>query len=197
MFKTIHIILIILSILFCVFSTQTIDQNVQHAFFFLLLGTLWAALEVQIEGEHGWATQLPTSAFFGTHFTWYHVIMNAMVFVIVFQVVEWSLALPFWLSGLFLIEDYMWFMINPAYGITNYSVQHVHWHVWFLYMPIGNWVSIIIMLVTSSIQHFEEDKNMLFVMTGVILGYLLLATIWSAMFASSKQNRTVNTNINF
>ena len=151
--------------------------------FFLLFGTLWAALEVQIEGDSGWAAKLPTTKFFGTHFTWYHVIMNAMVFVLTFKVVALSWALPFWIAGLFLIEDYMWFMINPGFGFVKYDSIHVTWHKWFWGMPIGNWISAIIMLGTATISYFTEDDSQLFVMSAVVSSYLLAATIMNTLIS--------------
>ena len=184
MFKEIHILFIILSILFCALCGQNIDHNVMRAYFFILFGTLWAALEVQIEGEHGWAEKLPTSSFFGTHFTWYHVIMNLMVFVLVFQIVELTWALPFWLSSLFLIEDYMWFMINPAFGIHKYNAENVHWHVWFFHMPIGNWISALIMLTTSYVHYLMDNDIILFIMSGVIFAYLVSVSIFNAILTT-------------
>jgi len=177
MFKGLHVFLIVLSILFCVMSTQNIDENINQGGFFILFGTLWSALEVQIEGENGWASKLPTTSFFGTHFTWYHAIMNVMIFVLVFKVVSFSWALPFWLASLFLIEDYMWFMINPEYGFEKYSAEYVSWHKWVLKMPLGNWLSFTIMLGASFVTFFRDDDATLFIMDGIITGYLLIATV--------------------
>ena len=190
MFKSLHVFLIILSILFCVLSTQNINENVNQGFFFILFGTLWAALEVQIEGENGWAAKLPTTSFSGTHFTWYHVIMNVMVFVLVFKVVSFSWALPFWLASLFLIEDYMWFMINPAYGFEKYSAKYVPWHKWVLKMPLGNWLSFAIMLGASFVTFFRNDDATLFIMDGIITGYLFIATVINIIVTYPVKHRT-------
>jgi len=177
MFLGLHLLLIVLSIVFCVVAALDINNDIQHGFFFLLLGTLWAALEVQIEGKNGWAAKIPTTSFFGSHFTWYHVIMNLMIFVLVFQVVSFSWALPFWLASLFFIEDYMWFMINPEYGVSKYSAENIPWHKWVLYMPIGNWISIMIMVISSVLQFVQKNEHTLFIMIGVVIGYLLFATL--------------------
>ena len=177
MFLGLHLLFIVLSVVFCVVSALDINKDIQHGFFFLLLGTLWSALEVQIEGKNGWAAKLPTTSFFGSHFTWYHVIMNLMIFVLVFQVVSFSWALPFWLASLFFIEDYMWFMINPEYGISKYSAENIPWHAWVLYMPVGNWISIMIMVISSVLQFVQKNEHTLFIMIGVVIGYLLFATL--------------------
>jgi len=177
MFLGLHLLLIVLTIVFCVVAALDINNDIQHGFFFLLLGTLWAALEVQIEGKNGWAAKIPTTSFFGSHFTWYHVIMNLMIFVLVFQVVSFSWALPFWLASLFFIEDYMWFMINPEYGVSKYSAENIPWHPWVLYMPIGNWISIMIMVISSVLQFVQKNEHTLFIMIGVVIGYLLFATL--------------------
>lgn len=201
MFLGLHLLLIVLSIVFCVVAALDINNDIQHGFFFLLLGTLWAALEVQIEGKNGWAAKIPTTSFFGSHFTWYHVIMNLMIFVLVFQVISFSWALPFWLASLFFIEDYMWFMINPEYGVSKYSAENIPWHPWVLYMPIGNWISIMIMVISSVLQFVQKNEHTLFIMIGVVIGYLLFATLCNLLmqciYRKTTHTRLQNNKINF
>lgn len=180
----VHILFIILSILFCVLHAIRIDADILQAFFFITLGTLWAALEVQIEGEHGWAAELPTSKFFNTKYTWYHAIMNLMVVVITFQTTAWSWRLPFWIGGLFLIEDYLWFLINPYFGIYNYKEEQVPWHTWGLCgcgtcMPQGNWLSAIIMASTATCSQLIEEDFTLWWHLLAIFGYLVFATLFN------------------
>ena len=55
MYKGVHFVLLFFSIAFLFMRMFDVDEDLSQPFFFILLGTLWAALEVQIEGEHGWA----------------------------------------------------------------------------------------------------------------------------------------------
>jgi len=151
-----------------------VDEDLSQPFFFILLGTLWAALEVQIEGEHGWAENLPTSKFLNLHFTWYHVVMNAMVLVIIFQNVKVSWRRPFWTAALFLIEDFLWFIINPYFGISSYNKQKVKWHKWVCGMPLGNWISATIMLTTAMLSLILEESPVLFIYFALITVYLIV-----------------------
>lgn len=182
-----HIVFIIAAIIFCILRIINIFPNVTEIMFFNVLGTIWAALEVQIEGKYGWATELPTNKFFGTKFTWYHVMMNCMVIMTVFMSVKWSWRVPYWISGLFLIEDYMWFMINPHFGIKNYNSENVWWHSWWGNQPSGNWISTAIMSISSVCSYYFENDTTLLWFNLVNLSYLLLATILNYFLVSPKK----------
>lgn len=125
-----------------------------------------AWLEVQIEGEHGWAANLPTwrrqpawasehSLFFrglraawrlfsgGNELTGYHLAMILFVFG--------SMMMPLLMAtptqqlslrclGFFFLTlvtwDFLWFVINPAYGVRRFSKQAIKWHPrWIGPMP--------------------------------------------------------------
>jgi hypothetical protein len=174
MYKGVHFVLLFFSIAFLFMRMFDVDEDLSQPFFFILLGTLWAALEVQIEGEHGWAENLPTSKFLNLHFTWYHVVMNAMVLVIIFQNVKVSWRRPFWTAALFLIEDFLWFIINPYFGILRYNKQKVTWHKWVCGMPLGNWISATIMLTTAMLSLILEESPVLFIYFALITVYLIV-----------------------
>jgi len=124
-----------------------------------------------------------------------------MIFVLVFQVISFSWALPFWLASLFFIEDYMWFMINPEYGVSKYSAENIPWHPWVLYMPIGNWISIMIMVISSVLQFVQKNEHTLFIMIGVVIGYLLFATLCNLLmqciYRKTTHTRLQDNKINF
>lgn len=112
----------------------------------LLLAFVFAKVEVQIEGKHGWAANLPTwrieehpllDIFWGGRpITGYHAWMftfMAMVFhlPIAFDPhldlqlearIIGSLAL-FWI-----VEDFLWFVINPHFGLKRFGRTHIPWH---------------------------------------------------------------------
>jgi len=127
---------------------------------------LLAWLEVQIEGPHGWAKDLPTwrehppwatdrNVFFrvvGALFAWgsggnrltgYHAAM--MSFLVVMSGMPLVLTAPSWplffecagyLAMMTVVWDFLWFVINPAFGIRRFRPEHIAWHPrWWGPMP--------------------------------------------------------------
>ncbi len=112
-------------------------------------------MEIQIEGPNGWAAGLPTwriehGGFLqdwfwgGRPLTGYHVWIFAFM-ALVFH-------LPLFLDGCFtprreirilgclmlfwIIEDFIWFVLNPAFGLAKFNPANVPWHKhWILGMP--------------------------------------------------------------
>ena len=120
-----------------------------------LLATLFAQLEIQIEGPRGWAAGLPTwrvddapilKLFFGGRaVTGYHVFAFSFMFCI--------FHLPLALTGHFswrlearilgslmlfwLLEDFLWFVLNPAFGLAKFTPAQVPWHPhWLCGVPV-------------------------------------------------------------
>lgn len=121
----------------------------QHILFFA--GILWtsfafAEVEIAIEGGHGWAEKLPTWRlpshnwasllfFSGKPATGYHVwmevfILSLMHFVYVFlpfsPMIELQLIAFFCFFSV--LEDFLWFALNPAFGIRNFRKEKIWWH---------------------------------------------------------------------
>jgi hypothetical protein len=102
---------------------------------------LW---EIQIEGKDGWAAKLPCwrvtdkwvmKLMGGRPLTGYHFHMVTFLIVILhFPVVftEWNIQkeLLVWgfLSGLLLLEDFFWFVLNPHYGLSRFRKGQIPWH---------------------------------------------------------------------
>lgn len=127
----------------------------------LVLGWLFAWTEVQIEGGAGWAANLPTwriddhwalDLFWGGRpMTGYHAgIFSFMALVFhlpaaVFGVWTWRLEarllgalVLFWV-----VEDALWFAVNPAFGLARLTPAHVPWHErWWLGLPVDYWVAV-------------------------------------------------------
>lgn len=127
-------------------------------FWTVLLAFFFANVEVQIEGGAGWASNLPTwkvekhwllDIFWGGRpMTGYHAWIFSFMFLVfhlgIFQIGKWSWSIEcriiaslmiFWI-----VEDFLWFVINPAYGLQNFSPQKVPWHInWFLGIPVDYW----------------------------------------------------------
>ena len=123
-----------------------------------LLGLFFAQVEIQIEGAAGWAANLPTwriekhwllEMFWGGRpMTGYHAwVFPFMALFFHFPLVffqRWSVKLQakvlacimlFWI-----VEDFAWFIMNPAYGWAQFDPVHIPWHVnWIWFAPTDYW----------------------------------------------------------
>ncbi len=129
----------------------------------LILSFFFAKVEIHIEGKSGWAGSLPTwriekhvllDIFWGGRpMTGYHAWIFSFMFLIfhlVFFITwEWSLKIEmkvlaslifFWI-----FEDFLWFVLNPAYGINKFNRKNIHWHKkWILFAPVDYWIFFIV-----------------------------------------------------
>ncbi len=120
-----------------------------------VLAVLFAQVEIQIEGARGWAAGLPTwritdapllRAFFGgREVTGYHVFvfsfMAAVFHLPLFLTLRWSWRLEARVLGslslFWIAEDFLWFVMNPAYGFARLTPAQVPWHPhWLLGVPV-------------------------------------------------------------
>jgi hypothetical protein len=134
-------------------------MGVAFPIYILVAAAVFAKLEVQIEGPHGWAEKLPTwrlerhaalDWFFGGRpLTGYHV--WAFLFVL------FTFHLPFfWIPGswsirgelqavagytaFWIVEDVLWFVLNPHYGWRKFTRENIWWHKrWALGVPLDYW----------------------------------------------------------
>jgi hypothetical protein len=132
--------------------TATLLAVLAAAYFF-------ARVEIEIEGEAGWAANLPTwrieehpllDIFWGGRaMTGYHAWMFSFIalffhFPLCFMG-EWSVRLEaktlacvmmFWV-----VEDFLWFVVNPAFGVRRFRPQNITWHKrWVCGAPVDYWV---------------------------------------------------------
>ncbi len=136
------------------------------SFLFVLAASfLFAKTEIAIEGPNGWAEKLPTwrlpkehwasrLVFGGRPATGYHVWLNAFILfsahaVYLFASFSWSVELR--LISLFILfwalEDFLWFVLNPAFGLHNFKREKIWWHkdswwwiapsAYFIFIPVG------------------------------------------------------------
>jgi hypothetical protein len=109
------------------------------------LSFCFAEVEIAIEGPHGWATTLPTWRLADDHWanvflggkpvTGYHVwvitfVFSMLHFPLLFVVPTWAIEMQiiaffclFWV-----LEDFLWFVRNPAFGLANFSADKIWWH---------------------------------------------------------------------
>jgi len=142
-----------------------------------LLSFFFAQVEIQIEGAAGWAAGLPTwrieshwllDLFWsGRPMTGYH----AWVFPFIALVFH----LPIFLSGrwswhvearivamimlFWVIEDVLWFVLNPAFGWSKFSAGNIPWHkYWWMGLPVDYWISTVVGIVLFSWSYRVKAK---------------------------------------
>lgn len=140
---------------------------------------LWSAMEVEIEGvDGGWAKNLPTELCLGTNFTWYHVIMNSIVGLsLSYSLRERKLSeVVFYTANWFLVEDFMWFMLNKGFGWNNYTQEAIWWHgnqPWYLEMPLHNYIGLGIMGISTYVSNNKDLIKSALFSGATILGGIL------------------------
>ena len=139
-----------------------VSEDVLRPYFFIVFASLWACISVQTQakGPKG----VKTDPFLGTSFTWYRVLSITMTFLITFELVKYSWDLPFWIAAVFLIKDYVWFMINPNFGVSKFNKVDIPWHTWVFRLPLIHWICGLIMVFTAigkqaTINNTSDDGN--------------------------------------
>lgn len=139
--------------------TPLVSQILVDAAFVFAAATVYALLEIQIEGPYGWAAKLPTWRKSGfpwnvlvgadkelTGFHFYSTVLLVLLFHSPFLFVPWSLAVELRILALFFavrtLEDFLWFVFNPAFGLSKFNRASIPWHKnWFLGLPVGYWMT--------------------------------------------------------
>ena len=135
-------------------------QHLIFGGFVLAAAYAFARVEIEIEGPHGWAASLPTwrisnrwtKLFYGNRpLTGYHLWLQLFVLVMAhapfgLSFCPWSWSAELRIIGFvivfFLVEDFLWFVLNPAFGIRRFRREHIWWHepTWWWIMPRDYWV---------------------------------------------------------
>lgn len=125
----------------------------------LLISYFFAKVEIHIEGKHGWAAQLPTwriekhwllDVFWGGRpLTGYHAWVFPFILLFshlgFFLVGGWTWELELRTMGVvalfWTLEDFLWFVLNPAFGLARFKKGLIPWHTrWVLGLPVDYWV---------------------------------------------------------
>ena len=140
------------------------------AIFVFLFALMFAEFCMNAEGAAGWAGNLP--AWRPDPNLWWVKIISIIplggrevngfdLFVITFFIMAF-LFIPFWnwthektwgfrdwgelicFFAIFaVVEDFLWFIINPAYGLEKFSAQFIPWHnYWLGPLPIDYYIGI-------------------------------------------------------
>lgn len=180
--------------------------SIGYAVYLSVIAITLAILEVQIEGEYGWAEKLPCwrpnpSSFIAKSYakvmgdkelTGYHIAMFISVLIILhfpfFVGVSWNLTRELEVfSSYFLLAvcwDFLWFVWNPAYGLKKFKPEFIKWHKHWIKKkvpadyPIGLAVSLSIALI---VMVFGGPN--IIVWWGVTLGFLAGLTLVSCLIS--------------
>src|SRR5262245_10245482 len=114
-------------------------QILSFIIFLLLFSVLFAKVEISIEGPYGWAEYLPTWKLSSKHWTsrlflggrpmtGYHVWMISFIVAfshLVYLFQDFTLATELRLLSFLILfgmtEDFLWFALNPAFGIKKFK----------------------------------------------------------------------------
>jgi hypothetical protein len=130
----------------------------------IFIALILAGWEIQIEGKDGWAAKLPAWRISqgwlmrftgGLPITGYHVFLSVFLIAIIHLPVfftGWTLRLESLLLGFFvgimLVEDFLWFVLNPNYGIKNFRKGKIWWHKhWWGPVPAIYWFLLVLAAV--------------------------------------------------
>ena len=110
----------------------------------LFMALILAEWEIQIEGKDGWVAKSPgwriekgwlMKLSGGRPVTGYHIYMTVFLIALVhlplfFLTRTWrleSLLLGFYV-GMVLLEDFLWFVLNPYFGLKKFRKGQIWWH---------------------------------------------------------------------
>lgn len=139
----------------------------------VMLAYFFAHAEIQIEGGAGWAANLPTwrieqhwllDVFWGGRpMTGYHAWLFPFITLFfhlpLFFIGHWSwraeclvlaCIMLFWI-----VEDFLWFLLNPAYGLARFHAEAIPWHKhWLWIAPADYWIfsSVMFLLLWISVR---------------------------------------------
>ena len=101
--------------------------KIHNGVFVFFVALLYSLMEIEMEGKDGWCKNLPTAKNVIASFTWYHILMMIIVILIFYQTFRgldvWMVV--FYITAFFLIEDFLWFVFNPFYGIKKYKKENI------------------------------------------------------------------------
>jgi len=132
-------------------------MSIGYILYLYILALLFAYVEIESEGKHGWAEKMPTwyrvstpgaklygKIMGGKPLTGYHagmfflpLLMLHLPFV---AGLEWSFVKEVQTISIYLIWavfwDALWFILNPHYTYKNFTAEKVWWHKnWFAGVP--------------------------------------------------------------
>lgn len=152
--------------------------TIKNAIYIVLIAICLAYFEVQIEGPNGWASALPTWRIDSPSVTWifggrpvtgYHVALNILLLLFFhwpFVFKKWNLSDEIKIFSSFtilaVIWDFLWFVINPNFGLEKYNRSNIWWFKnWFLGFPVDYYFGLLMTFVIRGIPALYSRENKL------------------------------------
>lgn len=175
-------------------------------FYIFILAAVLAILEIQIEGAHGWAKNLPTwrpgkntwysklyeKVMSGRELTGYHLTMFLFVLIIFHlpYVFGLSISLDHWLKTLafffmfIVLWDFLWFVLNPFHPLKNFKKEHIWWHKkWVLGLPTDYYGGVIVSGLVLLPLLLRESFGSLFGWWFFNVGLFIILTLITILFS--------------
>ncbi len=143
---------------------QSLKSSLVFSIYLFVIAIILAYFEVQIEGPNGWASALPTWKTVDPDLTWifggrpvtgYHVSLNLLLL----SFLHWPCLFSKWslvseartLSSFALLAtiwDFLWFVINPNFGLSKYNGDNIWWFKhWFLGIPVDYYIGFLMAIL--------------------------------------------------
>ena len=152
--------------------------------FVFIVSITTALMEIQIEGANGWAGCLPSWRFApawmrnflnGKDLTGYHLYLNLhMLALFHFPMffVEWSVFLELTILSLFfgcmIVEDFLWFVLNPHFGWTSFKNGKVSWYTrWVGGFPLDYYLWLFVSAVCALVRGILPEAHSSPTLTGL------------------------------
>ncbi|MBU1127366.1 MAG: hypothetical protein ABIH88_02555 [Patescibacteria group bacterium] len=135
----------------------------------LICALFFALLEIQIEGDGGWAKNLPCwriknplrKIIGWKEITGYHVFFWVLFFLFFhfpfffgfdFNLNNELIILELLFLFLF-VEDFFWFVFNPSWGIKKFFKKEIPWHPKkILFFPQNYWIGFLTLLLIDFLR---------------------------------------------
>jgi hypothetical protein len=157
-------------------STPSPAASMFLLLFVIGLAVVFAKLEIQIEGAHGWAEKLPTwriknplrKIFNWPEITGYHLYLNLFLVLLFhltfFMGVKFNLSTELQvletLGLLLMLEDFLWFVLNPSWGIKRFFTEEVPWHKHkVLGLPANYWSGLALLVLLEMVRRWSLSRG--------------------------------------
>ncbi|MEK7653518.1 MAG: hypothetical protein AAB358_03495 [Patescibacteria group bacterium] len=182
-------------------------MSLASGLFWFILAVIFAAIEIESEGIYGWAEKMPTwyrtTGFWGKLYglamskkplTGYHSFMFFLPVMIFhapfFSGVAWSISAELSTMALYLLWcpmwDFLWFVLNPEYGLKNFKKDKVWWHAkspWVLGIPLDYINAVVISIVLAGLAEKKIPYGHLY-----LVGFFLACTTVTIFLAPIYHN---------
>ena len=146
--------------------------------YLVIIALVLAYFEIQIEGVAGWAANLPTwrienqqinLLIGGRPITGYHISLDILLLLFLhwpslftpWDIKKESMVLEAF-TILAVIWDFLWFVINPHFGLENFSNDSIWWFAnWVIGFPIDYFIGIFFSLILGILPGIFRKEPLL------------------------------------